>query len=277
MSGQSVPLIIMSAPNGARRQKSDHPGLPITPAEMAVCAGEIVAAGASILHLHVRDDRGAHSLDVGRYRASIAAIRDAVGADIIIQATSEAVSIYSRDQQMAMVKELKPEAVSLAIRELCPADSDIDDFSRFVDWLTQEHIFPQYILYDEDDYRRFEAFRKRGIFRTDRPFALFVLGRYQGASPDGARDRLRQIAVEAEFPWAVCGFGADEIHAVTHAAEHGGHIRVGFENNIWRSPDRQLTNNAEMIDLCAAAGKKAGRRTATADDVRNLFNIVPRG
>ena len=273
----SDPFIIMSAPNGARRLKSDHPNIPLSPRDMAICAEEIIAAGASILHLHVRDDQGTHSLDVDRYRASIAAIRDAVGEQIIIQATSEAVGIYSRHEQMAMVKKLKPEAISLALRELCPTDDEVKGFSDLINWMTAEHIFPQYILYDEGDYQRFERYRQQGIFQNDHPFALFVLGNYQGTSVKAHVEQLKSRTRQATFPWAVCGFGTNEKHAVTHAAENigknKGHIRVGFENNIWRAEGQPLSNNAEMIQYCAEAATDAGRPIATVNDIRRLFHL----
>ncbi len=265
------PFIIMSAPNGARRQKSDHPALPITPDDMAKCAGEIIDAGASILHLHVRDERGGHSLDVNRYRASITAIRDAVGDNIIIQATSEAVGIYSRHEQMAMVKTLRPEAVSLALRELCPGDDELSEFSAFTDWLSAEHVFPQYILYDMKDYLRFENYRTRGIFNDDSPFTLFVLGNYRNDTPEKDVDQLKRRTRQAAFPWAVCGFGINEADAVIHAAKNNGHIRVGFENNIWRKEGERLLNNAEMIRFCVNSAEKENRKVATADDVRKSF------
>lgn len=268
----SDPFIIMSAPNGARRQKADHAAIPLTARELADCAVEVAAAGASILHLHVRDDRGRHSLDADRYRAAIAAIRDAAGEDIIIQATSEAVGQYSTAQQMAMVKDLRPEAVSLALRELCPDEAALAEFAAFVRWMENEHIFPQYILYDVADYQRFENYRRQGVFQNDRPFTLFVLGRYQDSSPEPA-PQLTQYMTEAAFPWAVCGFGTSEVHAVTHAVKNKGHIRVGFENNIWRKEGQLLTNNAEMIKLSFDAAQRAKRPVATADDVRNLFEL----
>jgi len=268
-----VPLIIMSAPNGARRQKSDHANIPLTPGEMVECAAEIIDAGASILHLHVRDDQGRHSLDVARYRASIAAIRDAVGDNIIIQATTEAVGLYNRHEQMAMVKELKPEAISLALRELCPSDKEIGEFSAFIQWLTRENIFPQYILYDEDDYLRFEDYRKRDIFNNDHPFTLFVLGNYQGTSPEKDVQQLKRRTEQAAFPWAVCGFGINEVDALDHALNKNGHIRVGFENNIWRNEKQHLANNAEVIQLCRDAAVKSGRMAATIDDVKELFSL----
>lgn len=268
------PFIIMSAPNGARRQKSDHPSLPLTPHDLAECAAEIMAAGASILHLHVRDDQGVHSLDVDRYRTAITAIRDAVGDDLIIQATSEAVGQYSRLEQIDMVKRLKPEAVSLALRELVPSEDELSEFADFIDWMRRENIFPQYILYDEADYRRFDSYLRRGIFQNDHPFTLCVLGRYQATSSaqDAKTEALKLCTTEAKFPWAVCGFGLHEIEAIHHAAHHGGHIRVGFENNIWKDKNHLLSNHSEMITQCKKAALKENRTIATAQNIRKTLN-----
>ena len=268
------PFIIMSAPNGARRQKTDHPALPITPDDMADCAEEIVEAGASILHLHVRDDQNRHSLDPDRYRASIKAIRERVGDKLIIQATSEAVGIYSRHEQMTMVKDLKPEAISLALREICPSDDDLSDTAEFIAWMSKEHIFPQYILYDEDDYIRFEIYRKQGIFMCDDPFTLFVLGRHPKAEDTVYNaKRLKEITKQVGNPWAMCGFGSNERDCVTHAAVNRGHIRVGFENNIHRTEGTLLANSAEMITHCREAAVIAKRTVASVDDVKNIFKL----
>ncbi len=267
------PFIIMSAPNGARRLKSDHPNIPLSPDEMAVCASEIYDAGASILHLHVRDDNGGHSLDVDHYRASIVAVRKTVGQNLIIQATSEAVGIYNRHQQMEMVKELKPEAVSLALRELCPNEDAVTEFSSFNSWLQSERIFPQYILYDTNDYARFLEYQSRGIFHTDKPFILFVFGRYDGKADPQSVDALKSTAQETNLTWAACGFADNEKECVKHAASHQGHIRVGFENMIWNEDDNLLENNAEMVGYCADQAREYKRTVASAGDVRNMFNV----
>jgi 3-keto-5-aminohexanoate cleavage enzyme len=262
------PYIIMSAPNGARRQKKDHPEIPITPVEMATCAEQILDNGASMLHLHVRDDDNKHSLDVERYKASIKAVKDAVGDNLIIQTTSEAVGLYNREQQMEMVKTLKPDAISLALRELCPTDNEIQEFNDFNKWLNDEHIFPQYILYNPEDYLCFEEYRKKGIFHNEAPFVLFVMGIYAGPTPDTAK--LMDLAKDCTTPWALCGFAKNEKECVAHSEENNGHIRVGFENNIYREDGSLLENNGEMIRYAA---EKSNRPIANAADVRNLFNL----
>ncbi|MGB1244689.1 MAG: 3-keto-5-aminohexanoate cleavage protein, partial [Porticoccaceae bacterium] len=87
--------MIAVAPNGARKQKDDHPALPISPAELTETAVQCRDAGACMIHLHVRDAGGGHSLDVDAYRLATTAVRDAVGPDMVIQITTEAVGIYT--------------------------------------------------------------------------------------------------------------------------------------------------------------------------------------
>jgi len=269
------PFIIMSAPNGARRQKVDHPNIPITPDEMALCAEQIIDNGASILHLHVRDNQGAHSLDVDRYRASIKAIKNAVGENIVIQTTTESVGMYSREQQMHMVKTLKPDAVSIALRELCPSDREMLEFSKFLDWLKLEKIFPQFILYDNNDFQRFECYRKSGLFQNDNPFVLFVFGNYND-NLNAEKSKVEALWEAAKFstvPWAACGFSDNERECVTRAVSLNAHVRVGFENNIRDEKGLILEDNAQMIAFSAKAAHTINRSVATAADVKNTFNL----
>ncbi len=111
-------MAIAVAPNGGRRTQADHPALPLTPAELARVAAECRDAGAAMIHTHVRDRDGDHLLDAEAYRAAIAAIRAEVGDDLVLQITSESLGRYRPEEQMAVVRATRPEAVSLALREL---------------------------------------------------------------------------------------------------------------------------------------------------------------
>src|SRR5688572_33343529 len=114
------PVAIAVAPNGGRRTQADHPALPLTPAELARVAAECLDVGAAMIHTHVRDRDGGHLLDAEAYRAAISAIRAEVGDDLVLQITSESLGRYRAEEQMAVVRETRPEAVSLALRELSP-------------------------------------------------------------------------------------------------------------------------------------------------------------
>jgi 3-keto-5-aminohexanoate cleavage enzyme len=190
-----TPLVVMVAPNGARRTKADHPELPITPAEIADEAARCAEAGASVLHLHVRSDDGRHTLDVDRYGAAIDALRRKLGERMVIQITTEAVGRYGPAEQMALVRELHPEAVSLALAELMPDDRGADEAAAFLDWLRRERIAPQYILYAPDEVVRFHDLRRRGVIPQRRPFALFVLGRYAERTEADPRELLAFLAL----------------------------------------------------------------------------------
>ncbi len=117
-------LAIMVAPNGARKGPADHPNLPITIEATVKDALECQAAGAQAIHLHVRDDQGKHSLDASRYLAATEAVRKAAGPDFPIQITTEAVGMFKPHEQIAVVKAVKPEAVSIATKELIPDASE---------------------------------------------------------------------------------------------------------------------------------------------------------
>jgi hypothetical protein len=85
--------------------------------------------------------------------------------------------IYAREEQMDMVRRLRPEAVSMAIAELVPDGVDEEDARAFFQFVKDEHIAPQFICYGPDDVARLLDLHKRGIIPFARPFALFVLGR----------------------------------------------------------------------------------------------------
>ena len=125
-----IPTAIAVAPNGGRKVKADHPAVPLTPAELAVTAARCRDAGASMIHAHVRTADGHHLLDADAYKDATAAIRGAVGQDLVIQITSEALGKYSPAEQRAVVRDVRPEAVSLALRELVPDASEEAAFAE---------------------------------------------------------------------------------------------------------------------------------------------------
>ena len=266
-------VMVMSAPNGARRGHADHAALPITADESAADAVALLDAGVSILHLHVRDDAGKHSLDVERYRQAIAAVRNRVGEELVIQVTTEAVGQYTCEQQMALVRELKPEAVSLALREICPMASAEQTAAEFFAWIRDESIWPQYILYSVDDVLRFDDMRQRGIFADDVPFAMFVVGEYASATPGGVADlNLMLAATNAdEYPWAVCCFGRNENEVMLAATAQDGHVRLGFENNLLLPDGTLAADNAALIRRYVADSPASKRCPASAGEVRAGF------
>lgn len=267
------PLMIAVAPNGATRGKADHQMLPITPAEIAEAAASCLEAGACMMHLHVRDNDGRHTLDVEAYEAASAAVRDAIGDKLILQATSEAVGMYQPAEQMAMVRGLRPEAVSMAIRELVPDDASERDAAEFFAWLGRENISPQYILYSEDEVRRFMDLRRRSVIPGETVFVLYVLGRYSAGQISAPADLLPFLGAAggAGIHWGFCAFGPREGACALMVTALGGHARVGFENNRWLNNGDLAPYNAALVAQVAAGAELMSRPLADADMARALL------
>lgn len=253
---KQLPLI-MVAPNGARRVKTDHPALPVTIEETVEDAAACFAAGAGAVHAHVRDEGGAHALDADRYQALLSQLNVAV-PQMQVQITTEAVGRYTPEEQRQLVRDVRPDLVSIALREMVP-DADTDAAAAFYDWALKEGSSIQHILYSTEDVERFFDLAESGVIPGKSHQLLFVLGRYsenQESAPEDLDPFLRRLAARRgsyEIDWAVCAFGHRETECLVHAIENGGKARIGFENSLWNRDGAVAKNNAGRVtDLVSA-------------------------
>ncbi|MBO6581160.1 MAG: 3-keto-5-aminohexanoate cleavage protein [Thalassospira sp.] len=266
------PFLIASAPNGARKTKADLPNIPITPAEVARTALECKAAGASMMHLHVRDEDQKHSLDVGRYREMLTEVRSSVGDDMLLQVTTEAVGIYTAQQQMEMIRNLLPEAVSIAVREIAPVDADLNALKSFFEFMREAKIAPQLILYAPEDVARFNQLVEIGVLPGDKFPVLFVLGRYTAGQVSQPIELLPFIGASPYVSeWMLCAFGPYENACILTGAGLGGHARIGFENNHLRVDGSAASNNADLIAQAHDGSILMGRKIATGEQARQIM------
>lgn len=276
MQDSEHPKIILAvAPNGGRRGKADHPAIPLTAQELVAEAPLWRDAGASVLHLHVRDEVGAHSLSPAAYAEATEKLRAAVGDSMVLQITTEAVGRFSPAEQMATVRAVRPEAVSLALRELAPDDADKKTFADFLAWMTAEKIAPQVILYDRPDMDRLLAWVKDGAIDPQSLSVLFVLGRYTTNQTSNPVDLLSFLGVENPpfRDWMMCAFGPNELRCAALAALLHGHVRIGFENNFFLPDGKLASRNADLVDRTASTLKALHMELASAADVRSLWRI----
>ena len=160
---------------------------------------------------------------------------------------------------MAVVRNTEPEAVSLAIRELAAEAVQEPAAAAFFAWLQERGVLAQYILYSAEDIRRFDDLIRRGVLPEGPKFVLFVLGRYSRGQTSQPRDLLPFLEANgAGHPWMVCAFGARETACAVAAAALGGHVRVGFENNLFLPAGVQAPDNAALV---AAAARGPGWRS----------------
>ncbi|RMG34985.1 MAG: 3-keto-5-aminohexanoate cleavage protein [Gammaproteobacteria bacterium] len=264
------PVVIAVAPNGARRQPADHPALPVTTEAIARTVAACVHAGAAMVHLHVRDARGNHSLDAGRYREAIAAIRQQAASEPLIQITTEAGARYRPAQQRACVRALLPTSASLALRELASDATEARATGHLLKEMLEAGAIPQLILYHPEELDHYRRLQANDTFpRAELPL-LFVLGSHTDETPRaGLEDFLAGPVGDA--CWMVCAFGRHELPAVRKALRLGGQVRLGFENNLWHPQGRPLRDNAESVALAVRAAHALGRTPADAATARHLL------
>jgi 3-keto-5-aminohexanoate cleavage enzyme len=267
------PFAIAVAPNGARRTKADHPRLPMTAAEIARDAADALAAGAAMIHLHVRDVAGAHTLDAALYREAVAAVRKAVGDDLVVQVTTEAVGRYTPDEQVAVIDALQPESVSIALREILPENGDERVAAALFEGMEKAGTLHQIIVYEAAELARLDALAARGVL-PDGPLAMLaVLGRYtqQGAT-DGELEAFLSAGI-VRHQWMLCAFGPRETEFMALASQAGGHARVGFENNLWLPDGSLAPDNAAIVAATVVAAGECARGVAKAADLRRLWRV----
>lgn len=270
-------LAIMVAPNGARKGHAEHPNLPLTVDAIATDAHACEAAGAQAIHMHVRDDNGRHTLDASRYLAAIEAVRRTTNPEFVIQITTEAVGMFRPHEQIAVVRAVRPEAVSIATKELIPDAESEAAAGALYHWAYEQRIAIQHIVYAASEFDQLLDLIGRGIIPGHRHSVIFPLGRYvtdQESDPAELAPfvaKVRESGGAARFDWWVCAFGASETASLVASAAMGGHCRIGFENSFINADGTRAESNAERVrDLRAALSSIHRLPSSRADVLRVL-------
>ncbi|GLQ36353.1 3-keto-5-aminohexanoate cleavage protein [Amylibacter marinus] len=241
---------ITLAPNGARLQKSDHPALPVTIAQTLETAQKCHALGADELHLHVRQPNGRHSLDVGLYREALAEMAQKIPT-MPVQITTESGGIYNVTAQVHCLETLRPNSASIAVREMA---RDAKQAARAYDICAETGTDVQHILYTPQCLAQLLEWRAQGMVHAPQNSVIFVLGQYdppQLARPKHLAQFLDQIQAQ-NLIWAACAFGQYEHTCLRAAAQAGGDIRIGFENNHHACDGTVFADNAESLSTYLA-------------------------
>lgn len=255
---------MMVAPNGARRSKSDHPAIPLSDDELIATAISCAEAGADGIHIHIRSNQGQHLLDVGRYRALLARLSEAVPA-LYLQVTSEAAERYVASAQQSMVKALEPKYVSVALREMVRSEGDWAAASDFYDWAEDAGTQVQHIIYSPEELRWFLESCEAGRIPGDHHLLQLVLGTYDGSKVSRPQDIAQFTALMDQFDvpvdWGLCAFGREETECLVEAVRLGGKVRVGFENSLWHADGSVAKDNRARVQEVAAGIAKLSETT----------------
>jgi uncharacterized protein (DUF849 family) len=267
--------ILALAPNGAYKQKADHPELPLKLDEIVQTAIDAQLAGAALLHLHIRDDNNQHSLDSDTYKQATDAIKDRIGDGLIIQITSEAANRYLPAQQIDTIRAVNPESVSIALRELIPDRTFLPAAQDLFHWCAENQCRAQFILYSKSDLLAYLEYCRQNVIPSAPHSVLFVLGRYTGNDPSTPEDLVPFLKYRDALivPWMVCAFGATEQLCLLDAANKGGHIRIGFENNLFNLDGQIARNNIDRLLETNKLTNEMGLKLANVQEARYILSI----
>lgn len=269
------PVILTCAITGAETTRERQPRLPITPDEQAVAAFEAMQAGASIIHLHVREDDGRPSQRVERFQEAIEKIRKRCGKDIIIQiSTGGAVGESVENRAAPLV--LKPEMASLNLGTLNFGDEIFmnapKDIVALAGKMRSLGVMPELEVYEAGMVEQAFRLAKDGVLVA--PFHFqFVLGVPGGMSGDPRNVSHLASLLPPETHWGVAGIGRWQLPCAALALSLGGHVRVGFEDNIWYRKGELAQSNAQLVARVARIAAELDRPVAGPAEARKILGI----
>jgi 3-keto-5-aminohexanoate cleavage enzyme len=279
MARVSVPangLLITVAPTGAETAKSDCPQLPTTPEELAETARACQAAGATMIHLHVRDREHRPTLDLALLREWVAAVRDST--DLIVQLSTGG-SVHDPLDQRFQVLDAEPDACSLTMGTTNFGDDVFSNPWPFVCdlyQLTQERgVVPEFELFDLGQVHAMRRLLDRyGLPAGGKVHVDLVMGVPGGMN--GTTDAL--VAAVRDLPrettsWSATGIGRSTLSVILASLSKGGHLRVGMEDVLTISKGVPVESNAQLVERAVAIGALAQRTPYTPDEARELIGV----
>lgn len=272
-------LIITCAPVGAETMKIDNPNHPYGPEEIAISAIQAVQAGASIIHLHVREDDGTPSQSPTLFAECIRHILEEV--DCIVQISTGGASTATEDERLLPVRELipPPEMASLTMGTVNFGDEVFFNppslIKRFAEELKRKGIKGELEIFEAGHVTSAFKLIKQGLLDGPHHFN-FVLGvpGAMAATVDNLIHLVRMLP--AGYTWTVAGMGAGELTLGTMAIAMGGHVRVGFEDNVYYRKGELARSNAQLVERIARIGKELNRDVATASEARQILGMAAR-
>lgn len=272
------PIILTAAITGAETTRADQPNLPITPEEQAKEAKACFEAGARVIHLHVREDDGVPTQRLQRFEDSITAIREAV-PEVIIQISTGGAVGEAFEKRLAPLA-LKPDMGTLNAGTLNFGDEIFEnhpnDIVRLAEAFKDYGVVPEVEVYESGMIDYVARLVKRGIVVHEPLHIQFVLGVPGGMSgkPKNLLYMIEHLAEEIPTAtWAVAGIGRWHLPTSMVAMVAGGHIRCGFEDNIYYHKGVIADSNAQLVARLARIADEIGRPIATPEQAREILAL----
>ncbi|MFV2099647.1 3-keto-5-aminohexanoate cleavage protein [Micromonospora sp. LOL_024] len=270
--------LITVAPTGAESVKSEVPALPVTLDELVLTAKECEALGASVIHVHVRDDEARPTLDPGRLRATVAALRD--NTDLIVQlSTGGAVTDPEADR--LAVLDAGPDMASCTMGTVNFGDDVFLNRWKFIvdlhTRMQERNIVPEYEIFDLGQLTALQRLLGRyGLPHGGHVHVDFVMG-VPGGMPGttatlvAAQHLLRDLPEGTTF--SATGIGRTTIPVLLAALSAGGHLRVGMEDTVTYAKGRPVESNMQLVARAVGFAQLAQRPPFNPGQARELLGV----
>lgn len=266
-------LIIQVALTGAEVTRDIQPNLALTPDEIAQDAYECFKAGATIAHVHARDKNGEPTQDIEVYRE----IKEKIAAkcDIIFQPSTGGAVWHTFEQRIQPV-DLRPEMATLDCGTVNFGDevfmNSPEMIDKFAIKMTEMGVKPELEVFEPGMIENVKRLEKRGLLPGPHHFDI-VLG-VPGGSMGELDDLLHHVRkLPKNSTWTVAGIGRYELPLAVYAILLGGHVRVGFEDNVYYKKGELAKSNAQMVERIVRIANELGREVATVEEARRILSL----
>lgn len=271
-------LILTAAICGAEVTKEQNPAVPYTIDEIVREAKSAYDAGAAVIHVHVREDDGTPTQAKARFKDALDAIYKVIPDVIIIPSTGGAVGMTAEERLQPT--ELMPEMATLDCGTCNFGDEVFENtipmMRAFGKRMLENNIKPEYECFEMGHLDTILRLAKRGEVPGDPMQFNFVLGVF-GCTP-ATTDNLAWLVknIPADATWTATGIGRHEFPLAAAAIAMGGHVRVGFEDNLYLSKGVLAKSNGELVAKAARIAHELGREIANPAEARQILSLAPR-
>ena len=267
--------LITVAPTGAEADKSAVPPLPVTLDELVGTAKECQAAGAAVIHVHIRDEAARPTLEVSRLADTVAALRQ--GTDLIVQLSTGGAVTDSFASRLAVL-DAEPDACSLTCGTVNFGDGVFANPWSFVKelyQLTQERrVVPEFELFDLGQVATLHRLLAEfGPPAGGHVHCDLVMGVPGGMPGDVATLAAAVASLPAGATWSATGIGRTTLPVMFGALGAGGHLRVGMEDTLSFARGRPVVHNAELVERAAELARLAQRPPMSPAGARTFLGI----
>ena len=288
--------IITCAVTGNITTPAQHPRLPITPEQVATACVEAARAGAAVAHVHVREpDTGKPSMRVELYREVVERIRDS-GVDVIVNLTTgpggrfrpsdddprvaaEGTTLTTPERRVAHIVQLRPELCSLDFDTMVFGDDVVINTPRNVRRMAQAiagaGVKPELEVFDSGHIVMAKDLIAEGVLPGPHLFQIVMGVKYGALSTPETLVYLKSI-LPAACEWAAFGLGRMEFPMVAQSFLLGGHVRVGFEDNVYIRKGELARDNAHLVERAVRIIQDLGGEPASVPEARAILGLVPR-